>query len=842
MVETKASFILHFDGRFKQEGSYDYVGGSMKFVKTNRQIKFLELESLIHSKIGTRANDVSLSIRCRYVADPLHVILYEIKDDDDLQSMMGIFDNNGYNSLCLYITKHLTDETVYRPTLPSSTSISPSVTSQDRQHGNDPLENVSVDIPRDFEDDIFINQVHDQVDYTCTSAKDGNLDAIIDEPHVNVVDQLDFTRTTSLLNISIPIEDDQRAVTHSKDDKVGDVEYKLKVGATFPSIECFKRVVQEYAIRRKFLLFTNDSRSSKYAVRCKERTCPWRITGTKRLDVVKVKTFVSEHMCSSKLHNNDHPFVTSPWVAETCKGLFSRPEDIKVSAIVDYIKMKWDITISYRKAHTAKEIIHEIICGNADDSYRILPAYSFELTRSNPGSYMSIVQSRDIYPDGDDSFARLFWTFGPCIRALNHTLRPLVLMDSTHLRGKYRGILLIACGIDGNNGLFPLAFAIVEIEIYDSWSWFLNLFRTRFMSTGSNTITICSDREKGLPKAVSEVFANSHHRFCIRHLSASFYDKFGNIVLRDLFLKAAETLKESEFKWAMESIKENNESAHQWISEMPKENWATLYFKGDRYGALSTTKSVSFNAIVKEAKTLPITSLVEHICGKTSNIFQHRRKVGQTWTKRLTSYGEKHVQLAHEIGSKCTVNPLGVHVFEVQSVGYLNVVDLEARTCSCGVFQMIGLPCAHAMAAIGNKMLDPYDFCQPYFLAERYRDTYEEKIHQTLDRTQWQPSPDPLPLVLPPHARRMPGRPQTRKEKKLAVGAQNKCGLCGDFGHSRRTCKNSPKRSQTVNMDPIGPSTPKNPSSTSPYDLRKRSLHSPPSPKNKKVKKTKKKD
>ena len=42
-------------------------------------------------------------------------------------------------------------------------------------------------------------------------------------------------------------------------------------------------------------------------------------------------------------------------------------------------------------------------------------------------------------------------------------------IDGTHLYGKYKGTLLIAMGCDGNNQLFPLAFAITEGENIDSW-------------------------------------------------------------------------------------------------------------------------------------------------------------------------------------------------------------------------------------------------------------------------------------------------------------------------------------------------------------------------------------
>ena len=50
-------------------------------------------------------------------------------------------------------------------------------------------------------------------------------------------------------------------------------------------------------------------------------------------------------------------------------------------------------------------------------------------------------------------------------------------IDGTFLYEKYKGKLLIATSIDTNGHIFPLAFAIVEEELYDSWSWFLIALR-----------------------------------------------------------------------------------------------------------------------------------------------------------------------------------------------------------------------------------------------------------------------------------------------------------------------------------------------------------------------------
>ena len=69
-----------------------------------------------------------------------------------------------------------------------------------------------------------------------------------------------------------------------------------------------------------------------------------------------------------------------------------------------------------------------------------------------------------------------FWCFAQSVEAFKHC-RPLVLVDGTFLTGKYRGVLMIAVGVDLDNQLVPLAFTLAEGENDNSWCWFMKLMR-----------------------------------------------------------------------------------------------------------------------------------------------------------------------------------------------------------------------------------------------------------------------------------------------------------------------------------------------------------------------------
>ncbi|XP_077240352.1 uncharacterized protein LOC143881248 [Tasmannia lanceolata] len=396
------------------------------------------------------------------------------------------------------------------------------------------------------------------------------------------------------------------------------------------------------------------------------------------------------------MKGNDHPMATAKWAAECSLALFESPEDVRAPMIRRYIKAHWSITMSYRKAHMTNMIIQEIMCGNAEASYCILPAYVDELVRRNPGTVVRLCRTRELRPRGDDTFGRFFWSFGPSISAFNRTVRPLALVDGTHLRGKYRGTLLASTAIDGNNGLFPLALAVVEAETYDSW---------------------------GLPRAVAEGLPGSHHFYCIHHLSANFHGKFKSEDLRKLFMNAAYSLREGAFKDAMESIKSMSKNAEKWISEIPKRNWASAYFEGSRYNVLTTNAAESFNALLKGARELPIAALVEQTRWRLSDFFQYCQKAGRKWTTRLTPNTEDWLADERILAGAYMAHQCGWTVYEVKSKYHVDEVDIEKKTCTCRLFQTMGMPCSHAIAAMGLDQRDPYSYCEEWYHADTYRRT-----------------------------------------------------------------------------------------------------------------------
>ncbi|KAL9687340.1 hypothetical protein QQ045_031740 [Rhodiola kirilowii] len=102
------------------------------------------------------------------------------------------------------------------------------------------------------------------------------------------------------------------------------------------------------------------------------------------------------------------------------------------------------------------------------------------LQESNPGTV--VFATTTPVAGNKMSVDRVFRAFGAGIQAFTHC-RPIIGIDGIHFFGKYK-TLLVAVGLDANNYLLPLAYALVESE--NSWSWFMGCHQTWCYSARRN--------------------------------------------------------------------------------------------------------------------------------------------------------------------------------------------------------------------------------------------------------------------------------------------------------------------------------------------------------------------
>ncbi|KAK3198889.1 hypothetical protein Dsin_022304 [Dipteronia sinensis] len=102
-----------------------------------------------------------------------------------------------------------------------------------------------------------------------------------------------------------------------------------------------------------------------------------------------------------------------------------------------------------------------------------------------------------------------------------------------------------------DNSYYPIAYVVVERESYVTWKWFLEFLKIDLNLNQPFSITFMTDKQKGLIEAINELWRDSEHRFCVRHMYANFKKKFKGDLIRNKVWQAAKasTKKSGRISW-----------------------------------------------------------------------------------------------------------------------------------------------------------------------------------------------------------------------------------------------------------------------------------------------------
>ncbi|XP_012829160.1 PREDICTED: uncharacterized protein LOC105950357 [Erythranthe guttata] len=412
--------------------------------------------------------------------------------------------------------------------------------------------------------------------------------------------------------------------------------------------------------------------------------------------------------------------------------------------VVLNVKLYYGIDISYFFAWKALGAGKHHVFGDATASYSYLPLYFEDLGRSNPGS----VYHLDVDPVSM-KFKRCFFAFEGSLPGFK-ACRPMLALDGTFLSGKHRGIHLSALGKDSENGFFPVAFGIVNEETDDNWAYSLRHLKTAIGT--DRVLTFLSDRNHGILRGVKEIFPYCGHIFCLVHLQNNLLHKCRGfptnfregIVAK--FNACAYAPTKIEFHQKLNELKEyGGARVDNFIADLPFVNWTCSYFVGDRHNEMTSNAAESWNSKIKGARDLPITNFIDYIRGEVMINISIRAEEGATMTTELSSKVHEQVDQLVQEGRVWVARKSSDHMFEVLC-DPTAVVDIKERVCSCRMWQITGLPCAHAACVLFNNSNEGYKYVDKYYRTESYRETYSHPVvpfvQPTIDNN--------MPIVGPP--------------------------------------------------------------------------------------------
>ncbi|XP_010248319.1 PREDICTED: uncharacterized protein LOC104591227 [Nelumbo nucifera] len=572
-------------------------------------------------------------------------------------------------------------------------------------------------------------------------------------------------------------------------------DYNFVVGQEFSDVKAFRRTIKEAAIAQHFELRIIKSDLIRYFAKCATEGCPWRIRAVKLPNVptFTIRSLEGTHTCGKNAQHGHHQ-ASVDWIVNFIEERLRDNMNYKPKDILQDIHKQYGITIPYKQAWRAKERGLAAIYGSSEEGYCLLPAYCEQIMKTNPGSIAQVFTT-----GADNRFQRLFVSFYASIYGFVNGCLPLIGLGGIQLKSKYLGTLLSATSFDADGGLFPLAFGVVDVENDESWMWFLSELH-KLLELNTETIpqlTFLSNGQKSIIDAVRRKFPSASHGYCMRHLSESIGREFKNSRLVNLLWKSAYSITTIGFKEKMAEIEEVSAEAAKWVNQIPASRWALAYFEGTRFGHLSSNIE-EFNRWILEARELPIIQVIERIHSKLMAEFDERRARGMSWMSVLAPSAEKRMAEAINNASGYQVLRSDEVEFEVISAERSDIVNIGTRRCSCRDWQLYGLPCSHAVAALISCKKDVYEFSEKCFTVANYRETYSQMIHPIPDKGEWNnkisegSTDEDNRVVRPPKFRRPPGRPE---KKRLCVEDLNRekhtvhCSRCNQTGHYKTTCK-----------------------------------------------------
>lgn len=299
-----------------------------------------------------------------------------------------------------------------------------------------------------------------------------------------------------------------------------------------------------------------------------------------------------------------------------------------------------------------------------------------------------------------------------------------------------------------------------------------------------------------------EMLGGLEHRFCLRHLYANFKKRFGGgTLIRDLMMAAAKATYVEAWEEKMQEIKKLSEPAYEWLMAIPKKGWCKHAFSfHTKCDVLMNNPSESFNATILLQRDKPIITMFEWIRTYLMGRFANLKEKSEKYRGAIMPKPRKRLDWEIEKSGNWFATWAGGLKFEVTHLHFLDkfVVDLDKRTCSCNFWELVGIPCRHAVAAINMKGDDPTTYVHDYYTKVYYQDCYDQVISPINGQNKW-PKTN-YPEILPPQFKRGPGRPKKLRrrepdEERMENGkwsrahTTTRCKRCLKVGHNKRTCK-----------------------------------------------------
>ncbi|XP_028081762.1 uncharacterized protein LOC114283132 [Camellia sinensis] len=226
---------------------------------------------------------------------------------------------------------------------------------------------------------------------------------------------------------------------------VDKANFEFKIGMLFNNAIEFKDAMREYAVKGDYDVKFTKSETWKVQVNCSDG-CEWRLYASKMSE---------ENTLQIKIYKPS-AFLASKYVKK-----FRTTATWKINELTDTVKDDCVVEVSKMKRYRARKQALVQLEGTNAEQYTKLWDYAAELIQTNPSSRVDINVWRPQFQI-KPRFQRMFVCLDGIRRGFLAGVRPLICLDACHLKGPCQGQLFATVGWDGNNMMYPIAYAMAE--------------------------------------------------------------------------------------------------------------------------------------------------------------------------------------------------------------------------------------------------------------------------------------------------------------------------------------------------------------------------------------------
>ncbi|XP_031095138.1 uncharacterized protein LOC115999427 [Ipomoea triloba] len=382
----------------------------------------------------------------------------------------------------------------------------------------------------------------------------------------------------------------------------------IKEGMLFEDASQFKNAMIKYAVHFKRDIYFYKNESMRVRIKCVEG-CPFvcHCSWEERYRCFQLKTCLLEHRCNCKYKLK---LVTQKWLEEKYEDIIIKDPTMQHTKLRDHIQTDLKINLTISMVRRAQRAVLERVNLGYSEQFKRIRDYAQECLNSNPRSTVLIKTTR-VVPTAPCTFHRLYVCFQAMKRGFLDGCRPIIGLDGCFLKGVMKGELLAAVGRDSNNQMYPIAWAVVEIENTDSWKWFLQLLIQDLGINNSWNWTVISDQQKctcvfvyGLVHVIQELLPNVEHRHCARQIHANWSKKHRGKLLKKHF----------EQQTMVEQLRLKDAQAKQDLENYPAKFWCKAFMRTEvKCDSVDNNMCEAFDGTIVKPRSKPIVKMLEDV-------------------------------------------------------------------------------------------------------------------------------------------------------------------------------------------------------------------------------------